>query len=151
MDTIPKRGIASVPYRFILLKLEKYIPLPVKNPDFYTVLSVLFSIPFLFLHSTPVRLGLLLVVLFLDWMDGAAARKTRGVTHAGYIIDSVYDRLSEGLIVASVLGTWYGNVLFVLYLVNDLLMFYSIKTKKHYLLAVRFFYVLILTVQLFYP
>jgi phosphatidylglycerophosphate synthase len=151
MDTIPKRSIAAAPYRHVLQLLEKYLIFPVKNPDFYTVLAVLLSIPFLFVQSIPVRFFLLICILLLDWLDGAAARKFKGVSKTGYVVDTVFDKISDGLVVVSVLGTGYGKILFFLYLINNLMTFYSIKTGKHYIMAIRFFYLVILIIQLINP
>jgi phosphatidylglycerophosphate synthase len=151
MDTIPKKSIAARPYRFFLDLMEPYLVFPFKNPDVYSALSVLFSIPFLFVHGTTNRLALLIIVLFLDWMDGAAARKFKGKSKKGYVVDVMFDRLGDGIITASVVGSLMGNMLFSLYLVNNLLTLYAMKSGKHYLLAVRAFYGGILILQLIYP
>lgn len=148
MATIPEKSIAAKPYRYILNKLEPHLVFPTKNPDVYSAFSVILSIPFLVVTDTAARLVLLTLVLFLDWMDGAAARKFKGISKKGYVIDVVFDRMSDGIIAASILGTTVGNLLFSLYLVNNILTIYAIKTGKHYLLAVRAFYWPILFFQL---
>lgn len=147
MDTIPKRSVVAMPYRRILDKFESYLFLPFKNPDAYTISAVILSVLFLFTAEINIRITLLILILLLDWADGAAARRYRGITASGYMVDVVYDRISEGIITASILGTWYGNILFLLYIINIILMFYAIKKGTSYLFAVRFFYLIILFVQ----
>lgn len=151
MDTVPKRSIIASPYRFVLSKGEKYLWFPFKNPDVYTVTSVILSTGFLFISNIPSRLVLLIVILLLDWMDGAAARRFKGPSKKGYIVDVTFDRISDGIITASIIGTVYGNILFFLYLMNNLLSLMAIRTNKSYLLAIRFFYLVILIFQMFFP
>jgi phosphatidylglycerophosphate synthase len=151
MDTVPKRSIIAAPYRFVLTLLEKYLRFPVKNPDVYTVIALLLSFLFLVIGDIKTRFVLLLVVLFFDWIDGAAARKFKGVSKRGYVVDQTFDKMSDGIIVTSVIGTGYGKVLFLLYLINNLVYYYSIKSGKHYIMPIRFFYLVILFIQMFQP
>lgn len=147
MDTIPKRNIIASPFRSLLERFEKYLVFPFKNPNVYTLCAVLLSILFLLISNITIRLILLTIILLLDWMDGVAARKLKSVSKSGYLTDATFDRISEGIITASILGTWYGDILFFLYIINIILVFYSVKKGTSYLIAVRFFYLIILFVQ----
>lgn len=151
MDTIPKRTAIASPYRYVLHILEKHLRFPVKNPDVYTVFSLLLSFLFLVLGNTLIRFVLLIIVLFFDWVDGAAARKFKGVSKRGYVVDQTFDKLGDGLITVSVLSSGYGKVLFLIYIINNLMYYYSIKTGKHYIMPIRFFYLIILLIQLLLP
>lgn len=140
MGTVPKRSKLALLYRQPLHVLEQKMPFPIKNPNVYQVLGLLLSLLFLVTPATWQQIILLIVILIFDWFDGATARKHKLMSREGYLIDVFVDRLSEGLIFFSALFTPIGKVFFALYLVNNFLAFYSIKTGKHYSLALRFFY-----------
>lgn len=146
MDKIPQRNKLAKIYRNILDKYEGNLVFPIKDPNFYQILSVFLSGMFLFKPQPVLGIGLISLILLLDWMDGAVARKYNLTSREGWMIDVVIDRISEGLMFVAYLGTFVGNIFFSLYLLNILGSYYSIKSGKHTVMAIRFFYLIYLIV-----
>lgn len=144
MDQIPKRtGLANI-YRSVLDKWEKYLIFPLKNPSYYQVIGLVLSVAYLFTSTLVIQSVIVGVVLILDWMDGAVARKYNLVGREGWMIDVFVDRLSEGFIFVALLFTPIGIVFFTLYILNILLSMYSVRSGKHLILPLRFAWLLIL-------
>ena len=144
MDQIPKRtGLANI-YRSGLDKWEKYLIFPLKNPSYYQVIGLVLSVVYMFASTLVIQSVIVGIVLILDWMDGAVARKYNLVGREGWMIDVFVDRLSEGFIFTALLFTPIGTVFFVLYILNILLSMYSVKSGKHLILPLRFVWLLIL-------
>ena len=144
MDQIPKRtGIANI-YRSVLDKWEKYLIFPLKNPSYYQVIGLVLSVAYLFTSTLVIQSVIVGVILILDWMDGAVARKYNLVGREGWMIDVFVDRLSEGFIFAALLFTPIAVVFFAIYILNILLSMYSVKSGKHLILPLRFVWLLIL-------
>jgi len=149
MDKVPQRNQLAQIYRKPLRQLEKAMPLYIKNPNVYQLLGLLFSVSFLFVETNNQQIILISLILFLDWLDGATARKYSLISKKGYLIDVVVDRLSEGLIFASLLGSLTGRVFFAFYLLNNIFVFYSLKSSRHTIIALRFFYLVFLIIESF--
>ncbi|OIO44368.1 MAG: hypothetical protein AUJ41_03170 [Candidatus Pacebacteria bacterium CG1_02_43_31] len=144
MDKIPKRtGIAYI-YRSVLHNWEKYLIFPSKNPSNYQIVGLLLSIGYLLTNNLIFQIILVGVILILDWMDGAVARKFNLDTKEGWMIDVFIDRLSEGFMFAAHLSTTLGTWFFALYIINTILSIYSIKSGKHLIMPLRFVWLLIL-------
>lgn len=148
MDQIPKRTGLAMIYRSVLNKWEKYLIFPSKNPSNYQVVGLLLSVGYLFTTNLIIQIVLVAVILILDWMDGAVARKYNLVGREGWMIDVFVDRLSEGFIFAVHLFTPLGTAFFVLYIINIFLSMYSVRSGKHLLLPLRFVWLLILVGKL---
>jgi phosphatidylglycerophosphate synthase len=146
MDRIPQRSKLAKIYRYFLDKYEPKLVFPVKDPNFYQVLSVLLSAIFLFKPQPIVGITLLIIILLSDWMDGAVARRYKLTSREGWMIDVTVDRISEFLIFVAYLGTLVGNIFFAMYLFNIMTSYYSVKSGKHFLLATRFFYLVYLII-----
>lgn len=152
MDSVPKKTFLRKFYRTLFLnRIEQFLPIPKVNPSVYQVLALVVS--FLLLYPMPLVLVTVLVLLTLvfDWYDGSTARRHFKTSIKGYYIDVFVDRISEVLIFAGAafqgisLGTFpVGAVFYFLVLINILLEFVSIKTKKHISLPLRFIYLLVL-------
>jgi phosphatidylglycerophosphate synthase len=126
---------------------EKRLPLPDVNPSFYSTLGIALSVLFLY-AETPLPKALIIgLALLADWIDGATARRYGGSSKDGYLADAMADRASEALIFAAEAGTVVGQAFFVLWMINVALTFYSIRINKHWLLPLRFSYLLILIAQ----
>ncbi len=135
-------------YRTVLSKWEKYLIFPSKNPSDYQVVGILLSLGYLFTTNIYFQIILVAVILILDWVDGAVARKYNLVGREGWMIDVFVDRLSEGFIFAAHLFSPLGVIFFLLYIINIFLSLYSVKSGKHILLPIRFIWLLILIVKL---
>lgn len=98
MGKIPKRSQIAQLYKQPFHKLEKLMPFLIKDPNFYQVFGLLFSIFFLFTKTNVHQITLISLILIFDWLDGATARKYNLTSRKGYLIDVVVDRISEGLI-----------------------------------------------------
>jgi len=90
------------------------------------------------------RLIIVTVVLISDWLDGATARSQKITSKEGWMIDVAVDRVSEGFIFAIHLDTYIGKVFFALYVLNTILSMYSISSKKHLILPLRFMWLIYL-------
>ena len=148
MDTIPQRSHLAKFYRGILAALEGSLIFPFRKPEYYQVVGLLLSVSLLFIDSTVLKIVLVTTILILDWYDGAAARKFGVATRAGWMSDVAIDRMSEGFIFIAEIGNPMGKVLFFLFIVNIFLSFHAIGSKTSYLLAIRFFYLVVLIASL---
>lgn len=144
MGNIPHRRAVALPYRSVLTYLENHIYLPDINPSYYHVFALCVSVLVLYLHTTWLKVLVLALILVADWADGATARRYNKCRRAGYMIDVITDRASEGLIFAAGAGTTLGQVFYVLWLINLGLAYYSIRTNRHTSLPLRFAYMILL-------
>ena len=151
MDPIPARPAVAGPYRQLLTSLEQRIWLPDINPSFYHALGLSLSVTYLYAATPATKIALLAAVLILDWVDGATARRFRGGSREGYILDTLTDRASEGFIFAAEAQDLTGRVFFVLWLLNCALTYYSIRTNRHTSLALRFAYLWVLAAHALWP
>jgi phosphatidylglycerophosphate synthase len=135
----------------LLASLEKRIWLPDVNPAFYHASELALSIVYLYAAAPAVKITLLAAILLLDWVDGATARRFRGGSRSGYIIDTLTDRASEGFIFAAEAQSLPGQAFFLLWLLNCALTYYSIRTNRHISLALRFAYLVALVVHALWP
>lgn len=149
MDAIPQRTLIAKPYRIVLEHLEKKMVFPWKNPNIYSALGLLVSFLFLLRLPATLQIGLLSIILFLDWCDGAVARKYQGVSRSGYMVDTVVDMFTETFIFIPLLGTLAGTIFFGLHMLNCYFLFYNVRSGKHILLATKFFYLLYLLSGIF--
>ena len=147
MDNIPQRRAITLPYRSVLLFIEKRVYLPNIAPSYYSVFSLVASAAFPFVQAARVRVAGLALILIADWADGATARRYNRSSRSGYIIDVATDRASEGLIFTAAGNTTVGRVFSALWLVNIGLAYYSIRSGHHTSLPLRFAYMLILIFQ----
>jgi len=144
MDNIPRRrGVAS-PYRSTMSVLEKRTPLPNINPAYYHLLAIVLSILYLYAQTPAQKITLLAIILVADSLDGATARRYQGASRAGYIMDNVTDRASEAFIFAAESATMLGQFMFLLWVINAALSFYSVRTNIHTSLPLRFAYLVYL-------
>ena len=80
MDIIPGRRSVALPYRSLLTFLEKRLFLPDINPSYYHTLGIALSVLYLYTQTSWLKVVIIVVVLWADWIDGATARRyNRGV------------------------------------------------------------------------
>lgn len=140
MGKLPERLRFASWYRALYQKIEPLMWVPRVNPSIYQLAALFLSFGFLVSDGTKVRFLLLLVVILLDWWDGATARKYGMAGEAGYMIDVAVDRLSEVIMFFPLNGSVSSTVWFVLALFNLLLSFLSYKRGRHTILPLRFIY-----------
>jgi len=148
MDIVPNRRSLAFLYRTLLTFGEKHVFLPDINPSYYHTFGITLSLLYLFVHSPWPKVGIIVLVLLADWFDGATIRRHSQESRAGYIIDVVTDRVSEAFIFSAEADTPFGQVFFLLWLINLALSFYSVHSNKHTSLPLRFAYILILITQI---
>lgn len=144
MDDIPRRRSLALPYRSLLTFFEKRVYLPDITPSYYHVFGLFASVLFLYCQAAWLKILVLALILVADWADGATARRYNKCRRAGYMLDVVTDRASEGLIFAAGAGTTIGQVFYLAWLLNLLLAYYSIRSNRHSSLPLRFAYLLVL-------
>jgi len=144
MDNIPKRTNLAGLYRKPLAWLETKISLSFLNPNYLQIIALILSFIYLFIDNNVTRLIIVTVVLISDWLDGATARSQKITSKEGWMIDVAVDRISEGFIFAIHLDTYVGKVFFGLYVLNTILSMYSISSKKHLILPLRFMWLIYL-------
>jgi phosphatidylglycerophosphate synthase len=127
--------------------LEKKVFLPDISPSYYHAFAIVASILFIYAQAPWLKILILSLALLSDWLDGATARRYHKCCRAGYMTDVVTDRVSEGFIFSTIAGTTLGQVLFLLWLANLILAFYSVRSNKHTSLPLRFAYLIILIAQ----
>jgi phosphatidylglycerophosphate synthase len=131
----------------VLFVFEKRAPLPNINPAYYHTLALVLSVLSLYTPMPAQRIAIVGIVLVADWLDGATARRYRGGSREGYIIDVVTDRASEAFMFAAA-ATPLGYVFFLLWITNCALAFYSVRTGLHTALPLRFTFLIVLMAQL---
>ena len=118
--------------------------IPKINPSVYQVVALFLSFLFLSLDGKVSKVVLLLIILLMDWWDGATARRYGLANEMGYMIDVVVDRLSEMIIFFPVFGGVTATVWFTLALLNILFSFVSYRTGRHVAMPLRFLYLFVL-------
>ena len=131
----------------MLTRFENWARLPNINPAYYHAAGLALSILYLYLHRPGLKALIVAVVLIFDWLDGATARRHKRISRAGYLTDVLTDRASEAFIFAADSASITGQVFFGLWMLNTLLVFYSVRSGRHLSLPLRFVYMLILLVQ----
>lgn len=86
------------------LRLVHRLAVPVArtgiHPDLLTLLSLAVAVPVLWLPA-PVAAALILISALLDALDGSVALLQSRPTRWGYVLDSVVDRLVDGLVLGA--------------------------------------------------
>lgn len=125
-------------------RFEGFLIFPFRDPAHYQIAGLLLSMGYLFFTSYVAKAVLIMVILILDWYDGAAARKFHMTSKAGWMTDVTVDRLSEGFIIMAEIAHPIGKILMLLFIANIFLSFYSVRTGRHYIMPLRFLCVLLL-------
>lgn len=146
MDNIPHRLSIATPYRKLLSILERWLSLPKISPSYYDVVGILFSLLFFVVHTNWLRILIISLILLTDWLDGATARQCGTCSIEGYIMDVIIDRASEGLIFVAASDTTLGKFFFLLWLVNLICAFYSLRSNRHVSLPLRFLFMICLVI-----
>lgn len=109
--------------------------IPNVNPNIVSALAPVLSIFFIvvWVANEWMGIGYLIIILWLDWLDGTIARKYNRVTTTGWFVDTISDRLSELAILVPLGGFWS-----YLVAVNFALSVISWYTKKNLVLWLRF-------------
>jgi phosphatidylglycerophosphate synthase len=130
-----------------LYTIEPRAPVPDIHPSSYQALAPASSIPCLFAWTQAQRIVLVTIALLADFLDGATARRHGRTSRAAYITDVMTDRASEAFIFAAAAGSILGQVFFLLWLVNCVMAFYSMRANRHTALPLRFAWLLVLIMQ----
>ena len=148
MGIVPGRHSITFHYRTLLTSLEKYLFLPDINPSWYNALAIAFSIFYLYTRSSWLKVIVILLINWVDWLDGATARRYNRESREGYIIDIMTDRVGEAFIFAAEADTATGQFFFLLWLINMAFTFYSVYSNKHTSLPLRYVYLVVLIAQM---
>jgi phosphatidylglycerophosphate synthase len=147
MDRVPVRPRVAGPYRRLLSALEPRLTLPAVNPSLYSAAGIGLAVVYLFAATPAAKIALIALMLAVDWLDGATARRYDRCSRAGYLTDVTADRSSEGFIFTSEAATPAGRLFFVLWLINIALSFYSIRSGRHTILPLRAAFLVVLACQ----
>ncbi len=149
MGVIPARQALTGAkfYRKILDFFEVYLVLPKINPSWYQLIGLLLSLGYIYLSNDVSKIWFITVILILDWFDGAAARMQGKSSVEGWMMDVLIDRLSEAFIFWGEINSPVGYVFFLLWILNSVLSIYSVKSGKHVILALRFFFIIVLLLR----
>lgn len=101
------------------------------TPNQYSFLAIFISlIGFKFLIELKLKVALILLVTssFLDFVDGAVARKTKTASQKGAYLDTILDRYVEGIILLGFLFLPMPQILFPNYIWIFLSLFGSLMT-----------------------
>lgn len=140
MGKLPERLKFAAWYRSVYQRLEPKLWVPNVNPSVYQVIALVLSFVFLLYRDDLMRFILALLIILLDWYDGATARRYGLSGETGYMIDVVVDRLSELIMFFPLYGGTFTIVWFVLSMINLALSFVSYKTGRHTIMPLRFAY-----------
>jgi hypothetical protein len=132
------RGVRAISDPLLLC-----LPLPRLNPNLLSGLSLLTSLCTIavWAHSPAMGLVLLTITLLLDWFDGLIAKKHGLSSETGYFIDVMTDRISEGILAIPFFVPW-----FYLFVLNSILAVWSFATKRHIVLPLRHFLLVVLLI-----
>jgi len=101
------------------------------TPNQYSYLAIFVSlIGFKFLIELKLKIALILLAVasFLDFIDGAVARKTESASKKGAYLDTILDRYVEGIILLGFLFIPMPQILFPSYIWIFLALFGSLMT-----------------------
>ena len=145
----PSRFRISLIFKQIIDKILNRFPFFKRfNKNNISGLSLVCSLVFYLLISKRIMIwciAVLILVLFLDVLDGSVARvKGQASSEEGWIVDVSVDRMSEALMSLAL-----SRVYILLVISNIGLVFYSYKNKKHVILPLRQLLLLILLVYSF--
>jgi hypothetical protein len=145
----PSRFRISLIFKQIIDKILNRFPFFKRfNKNNISGLSLVCSLVFYLLISRRMMIwciAVLILVLFLDVLDGSVARvKGQASSEEGWIVDVSVDRISEALVSLAL-----SRVYILLVISNIGLVFYSYKNQKHVILPLRQLLLLILLVYLF--
>ena len=115
------------------------------DPDVVSGLSLISSLPtyiYLMVGPTVPAIVSLVIVLFLDVLDGVIARVKGQASLRGWIVDVSVDRVSEVLISLAL-----GRLFTLVVVINIYLSLYSYRNKKHIILPIRQVLLLLLVIQ----
>lgn len=144
MDSAPRKTDWVTTLRRPLYSIEKYLPGDI-NPNIWTAAMMLPSVLFIFTpFTTPWNILCIISAMILDWLDGAYARKRKSTSMHGHIVDITFDKLSEVLIITPFIGTWFGVILLVIFLLNLYFTKRIFTTNQHFHLNTRFIVILYL-------
>jgi len=119
------------------------LPLPRVNPNLISGLSILLSLVFILIQNQLAAVFVLLLVLVLDYLDGAVARKYNTQSEEGYVVDVASDRMSEGIIFSLFFFPW-----FFLFSLNCLLSLLSVKKNIHIIIPLRHIFLVFIVVTM---
>lgn len=140
MGNVPQRLKIAELYRSVFRKIETRLWVPNVNPSVYQLAAIFLSFVFLFSDDRLFRFLLLTFILFMDWWDGATARRYGTAGESGYMIDVFVDRISELIMFFPLHRDLSSLVWFSLSLLNLGLSYVGFRTGKHTIMALRFFY-----------
>ena len=146
----PSRFRVSLIFKQIIDKILNRFPFFKRfNKNNISGLSLVCSLVFYLLISKRMMMiwciAVLILVLFLDVLDGSVARvKGQASSEEGWIVDVSVDRMSEALMSLAL-----SRVYILLVISNIGLVFYSYKNKRHVILPLRQLLLLFLLVYLF--
>ncbi len=122
------------------------IPWPNINPTVISMLSVAAAILFVLLNGqdyTRTGFCLLLLNLIFDWLDGLIARRHQRESRRGWITDSLADRASELVIFGIVGQPWFS-----LFIINTLMVFYSVRFNKTLIIPARQIFIIFYLIKM---
>lgn len=139
---IPSRVKINQRFRSFIDPIIGSLPLPRFNVDYITASSLLMSIIFVFLFDRYFSLAIviLFLMLFLDGLDGVLSRKfypKQSNSIEGWLKDHVADRLAHGIIAIK-----FFTPFFYLFIIDLILIFFSIKIKKQYVIPYHFVFLI---------
>lgn len=146
MVSLPKRNKLVAFLRSKFGFLEFLVWYPFQKPEYYQVVCLLLSIFFPLVQNNFLKILFVAFIILLDWYDGAAARKYNKSSPNGWLSDVAVDRVSEGLLFINLIGSAIGKLFFAAYLINIILSYKSYVTKKHFILPLRFFFLIYLLI-----
>jgi phosphatidylglycerophosphate synthase len=135
----PRLIASSRFYKGILNKALSWVPLPKISPNLVSVLSVVsVVIGLIFLNkSAALFFACVVLSMIFDGLDGMIARKHNLTSEGGYIVDVLFDRLSEGIIFVGFMPWW-----FALFGLNVFLTIFSYKKGVHMILPLKFLFII---------
>jgi hypothetical protein len=128
-------------FREIVYYLPLKLAIPKLNPKIICGMTLITSLLAVILlnYSFIFFFFMLVATLLLDWLESLAAKKHNLLSEEAYACNIMSDRLSESLLFIFFFSPW-----FILFLLNCLLTFVSLKRGKHLALPLRHFFLIYL-------
>ena len=137
--TLKHKTHAKINLRENQIELLHYISI---SPSQISALSVIISI-FIIPTGGWMKVGILSVILFLDYLDGTWARLRKKTSQYGAVCDLIFDRMSEVLI-------FFTSPLIIIVMINYLLSYKRYK-DKWFVLPIRQIYLVLIVIVLIMP
>jgi len=121
-----------------------------KEPANYQIVEIILSATYLFLHSTAFKFSLLMSIFGFDLTGRMVQRKFNGSSEDYEKNDLAVNRITELFVFTGELSSSIGKIFFFLALLNTILAYYKIGTRKNFVVDLKLLFLIPLGYRLLF-